>query len=119
MGQTARSNTIRLFRMGADAAPDAGQAQRPRVLVATDVAARGLDVAEISHVINFSVGVSIDNYIHRIGRCAEPPASPHYSVPTGAFRFAKVCPDWHTWLGVDVPAGRGSRTRLWWIPTNA
>jgi len=38
------------------------------VLVATDVAARGIDVADISHVVNFSVPKSYDDYIHRIGR---------------------------------------------------
>lgn len=39
-----------------------------RVLVATDVAARGLDVADISHVINYSLPQSYDDYTHRIGR---------------------------------------------------
>lgn len=38
------------------------------VLVATDVAARGIDVADITHVINFSVPKMFDDYIHRIGR---------------------------------------------------
>ena len=38
------------------------------VLVATDVAARGIDVADISHVINFSIPKAYDDYIHRIGR---------------------------------------------------
>lgn len=38
------------------------------VLVATDVAARGIDVADVSHVINFSVPKAYDDYIHRIGR---------------------------------------------------
>lgn len=38
------------------------------VLVATDVAARGLDVTDITHVINFSAPKSYDDYIHRIGR---------------------------------------------------
>jgi len=38
------------------------------VLVATDVAARGLDVADITHVINYSLPQSYDDYVHRIGR---------------------------------------------------
>lgn len=38
------------------------------ILVATDVAARGIDVADISHVINYSVPKVYDDYIHRIGR---------------------------------------------------
>lgn len=38
------------------------------ILVATDVAARGIDVADISHVINFTIPKQYDDYIHRIGR---------------------------------------------------
>jgi ATP-dependent RNA helicase RhlE len=38
------------------------------ILVATDVAARGIDIADITHVINFSVPKAYDDYIHRIGR---------------------------------------------------
>jgi superfamily II DNA/RNA helicase len=38
------------------------------ILVATDVAARGIDVIDITHVINFSVPKVYDDYIHRIGR---------------------------------------------------
>lgn len=41
-----------------------------RVLVATDVAARGIDVDGISHVINFDIPVEPDGYVHRIGRTA-------------------------------------------------
>jgi ATP-dependent RNA helicase RhlE len=39
-----------------------------KVLVATDVAARGIDVKDISHVINYSTPQTYDTYIHRIGR---------------------------------------------------
>lgn len=39
-----------------------------KVLVATDVAARGLDVSDITHVINFSVPQTYDDYVHRVGR---------------------------------------------------
>ncbi len=39
-----------------------------KVLVATDVAARGLDIADVSHVINFDVPATYEDYIHRIGR---------------------------------------------------
>ncbi|MCS4276878.1 ATP-dependent RNA helicase DeaD [Mycetocola sp. BIGb0189] len=58
---------------------DIAQAQRERtvnqlksgkldILVATDVAARGLDVERISHVINFDIPVDTESYVHRIGR---------------------------------------------------
>lgn len=39
-----------------------------RVLVATDIAARGLDISELSHVINYDVPNEPENYVHRIGR---------------------------------------------------
>lgn len=58
---------------------DVAQAQRERtveqlksgkldILVATDVAARGLDVERISHVVNFDIPVDTESYVHRIGR---------------------------------------------------
>jgi ATP-dependent RNA helicase RhlE len=43
---------------------------RVRVLVATDIAARGIDVKEITHVINFDLPNESESYVHRIGRTA-------------------------------------------------
>lgn len=56
-GQNTRINTINKFKEGGI-----------RVLVATDVASRGIDVSEVSHVINFDVPIIIEDYVHRIGR---------------------------------------------------
>ncbi|MGK6351822.1 DEAD/DEAH box helicase [Parapedobacter sp. DT-150] len=56
-GQNTRINAINAFKEGAI-----------RILVATDVAARGLDVSNVSHVVNFDVPVVIEDYVHRIGR---------------------------------------------------
>jgi ATP-dependent RNA helicase RhlE len=39
-----------------------------QALIATDVAARGLDISEVTHVINFQPPRDFDSYIHRIGR---------------------------------------------------
>jgi ATP-dependent RNA helicase RhlE len=44
------------------------KSSRVQVLVATDVAARGLDIADISHVINFDIPATYTDYVHRIGR---------------------------------------------------
>lgn len=56
-GQSTRINAYEAFKSG-----------ELRILVATDVAARGIDVTEVSHVINFEIGPNYENYIHRIGR---------------------------------------------------
>jgi ATP-dependent RNA helicase RhlE len=57
--QPQREKALRDFRNG-----------RARVLVATDIAARGIDVTGISHVINFDLPVEAESYVHRIGRTA-------------------------------------------------
>ncbi|MBL8377420.1 MAG: DEAD/DEAH box helicase [Burkholderiales bacterium] len=57
MNQGQRNRTLKGLRDG-----------RTRVLVATDVAARGIDVAGISHVINFDAPRQAEDYVHRIGR---------------------------------------------------
>jgi ATP-dependent RNA helicase RhlE len=48
---------------------------RFRVLVATDIAARGIDVEELGHVVNFDVPLVPDDYIHRVGRTARAEAT--------------------------------------------
>jgi ATP-dependent RNA helicase RhlE len=55
--QPQRESALRGFREG-----------RTRVLVATDIAARGLDVDSVSHVINYDVPAAPEDYVHRIGR---------------------------------------------------
>jgi ATP-dependent RNA helicase RhlE len=51
------------------------KAGRYRVLVATDIAARGIDVEELGHVVNFDVPLVPDDYIHRVGRTARAEAT--------------------------------------------
>ena len=46
-----------------------------RVLVATDIAARGIDIAELGHVINFDVPMVPEDYVHRVGRTARAQAT--------------------------------------------
>jgi ATP-dependent RNA helicase RhlE len=46
-----------------------------RVLIATDIAARGLDIDGISHVVNFDVPRNAEDYIHRIGRTGRADAT--------------------------------------------
>ncbi|WP_128547121.1 DEAD/DEAH box helicase [Larkinella soli] len=56
-GQNTRINSMEAFKEG-----------NIRVLVTTDVTARGIDVNEVSHVINFDVPLIYEDYVHRIGR---------------------------------------------------
>jgi ATP-dependent RNA helicase RhlE len=53
-----------------------------RVLVATDIAARGIDVAEIGHVVNFDLPHVPEDYVHRVGRTARAAASGRASTFT-------------------------------------
>jgi ATP-dependent RNA helicase RhlE len=62
--QNARERALADFKRGAT-----------RVLVATDIAARGLDIVDLSHVINYDLPDEPENYIHRIGRTGRAGAS--------------------------------------------
>merc|ERR1719223_402977 len=53
---------------GREQAMQAFRSSRATALVATDVAARGLDISEVKHVINYDMPMNIDDYVHRIGR---------------------------------------------------
>ena len=57
LSQTARETVLRRFRNG-----------RVTLLVSTDVGARGLDIADVSHVVNFDMPFDVTDYVHRIGR---------------------------------------------------
>ena len=124
LGQGAREQALRAFRSG-----------KVDVLVATDVAARGLDVDGISHVINYQAPEDEMTYVHRIGRTARAGASGTAvtfvdwdDVP----RWKLICDKLdlpfhepvetystspHLYLELDIPQGvtgvlpRGDRTR--------
>ncbi len=51
------------------------RASKVRVLVATDIAARGIDIDEVTHVVNYELPVVAESYVHRIGRTARAGAS--------------------------------------------
>ncbi len=62
--QTARERALANFKNG-----------RTRVLVATDIASRGIDVDDVTHVINYDLPYEPESYVHRIGRTARAGAS--------------------------------------------
>ena len=62
--QRARFNAMEAFRSG-----------EKSVLVATDIASRGIDVDDITHVVNFDMPIDTETYVHRIGRTARAGAS--------------------------------------------
>jgi superfamily II DNA/RNA helicase len=91
LGQAARERALRAFRNG-----------KVDILVATDVAARGLDVIGVSHVINYDCPEDADTYVHRIGRTGR----------AGATGIAVTFVDWedlprwrliNSTLGIGIP----------------
>jgi superfamily II DNA/RNA helicase len=87
LGQGARERALRAFRTG-----------KIDVLVATDVAARGLDVSGVTHVINYDCPEDPDTYTHRIGRTGR----------AGATGVAVTFVDWEDmprWVLIDKSIG--------------
>ena len=81
-GQNTRINTLNAFQAGT-----------VRILVATDVAARGIDVRQVSHVINLEVPTSPEAYIHRIGRTGRATNTGHaitLANPAEAYYIQKI-----------------------------
>ena len=92
--QPQRERALRDFRNG-----------RARVLVATDIAARGIDVTGVSHVINFDLPAEPESYVHRIGRTARAGAEGIAIAFCDPARAVDVAPDRET-DGREDP-GRG------------
>lgn len=80
--QGARNKALEYFKMG-----------KVAVLVATDIAARGLDIDELPHVVNFDLPQVPEDYIHRIGRTGRAGSS-------GA-ALSLVCPE-EAWMLVEI-----------------
>ncbi len=124
LGQGAREQALRAFRSG-----------KVDVLVATDVAARGLDVDDVTHVINYQAPEDEKIYVHRIGRTARAGKSgtaitlvdwddvPRWKLICDALGLPFHEPEEtystseHLYLELDIPAGatgvlpRADRTR--------
>ena len=81
-GQSARINAINAFKN-----------DEVRILISTDVSARGIDASKVTHVINFDVPTNYDDYIHRIGRTARAGndgVAITFLDPAEEWHFAKI-----------------------------
>jgi ATP-dependent RNA helicase RhlE len=84
LGRRLADGRIRIATLHADrsqeqrlAAVEGFRSGRVKVLVATDIAARGLDIDDIGYVINYEVPFSVDTYVHRVGRTGRAEATGH------------------------------------------
>lgn len=118
MGQGAREKSLEKFK-----------AEKANILVATDVAARGIDIEAVSHVINFDCPDDENSYVHRIGRTGRAGAS---GVAVTLIDWADL-PKWqrinsalglpfadpietyssseHVYVGLGIPAGTKGRLK--------
>ena len=92
--QTKRQRLIEQFKTGA-----------VDIVVATDVAARGLHIPEVSHVVNFDLPQNSEDYVHRIGRTARAGASGD-AISFGCESYAASLPDIETLIGRKIPVER-------------
>jgi ATP-dependent RNA helicase RhlE len=84
LGRRLADGRIRMATLHADrsqeqrlAAVEGFRSGRVKVLVATDIAARGLDIDDIGYVINYEVPGSVDTYVHRVGRTGRAEQTGH------------------------------------------
>ncbi len=73
-------------------------------LVATDVAARGLHIPDVSHVVNYDLPQDPEDYVHRIGRTARAGAAGD-AVSFGCEQYVESLPDIEAFIGQRIPVG--------------
>jgi ATP-dependent RNA helicase RhlB len=78
------------------------QENRITLLIATDVAARGLHIADVSHVINYDLPQDVEDYVHRIGRTARFGASGE-AISFICEEYAYSMPDIEDYIGQKIP----------------
>ncbi len=81
------------------------QAGELPVMVATDVAARGLHIADVSHVINYDLPQDAEDYVHRIGRTARAGARGD-AISFACEEYAFSLEDIQDYIGYEIPRGR-------------
>ncbi|MEK7356164.1 MAG: DEAD/DEAH box helicase, partial [Bdellovibrionota bacterium] len=84
--------------------------ERIRILVATDIASRGLDIDHIQHVVNYDLPMVTEDYIHRIGRTGRAGREGHsiaFVTPADGQKWARIC----KMQGLPAPRGGGGYSR--------
>ncbi|AWH88815.1 ATP-dependent RNA helicase RhlB [Limnobaculum parvum] len=81
------------------------------ILVATDVAARGLHIPEVTHVFNYDLPDDCEDYVHRIGRTGRAGASGH-SITLACEQYALNLPAIEQYIGHSIPVSRYSSEAL-------
>ncbi|MBT8141259.1 MAG: DEAD/DEAH box helicase [Gammaproteobacteria bacterium] len=72
------------------------------IMIATDVAARGLHVPDVTHVFNYDLPNNREDYVHRIGRTARAGASGH-ALSFGCDEYVMVLPEIEDYIGYKIP----------------
>ena len=98
--QNARERALDSFRDG-----------KAQVLIATDIAARGIDVPDITHVINFDLPNIPESYVHRIGRTARAGAEGD-AISLGCEDYVQSLPDIEAYIGRSLPRAAMSEDML-------
>jgi ATP-dependent RNA helicase RhlB len=80
------------------------QSGKLAVLVATDVASRGLHVPDVSHVVNYDLPQDAEDYVHRIGRTARAGATGD-AISFACETFAFTLPEIEDYIGNRIPTG--------------
>lgn len=75
------------------------------ILVATDVAARGLHIPAVTHVFNYDLPDDCEDYVHRIGRTGRAGASGH-SISPACEEYALNLPAIETYIGHSIPVSK-------------
>lgn len=75
------------------------------ILVATDVAARGLHIPAVTHVFNYDLPDDCEDYVHRIGRTGRAGASGH-SISLACEEYALNLPAIETYIGHSIPVSK-------------
>jgi ATP-dependent RNA helicase RhlB len=81
------------------------------VLVATDVAARGLHIPDVTHVINFDLPQDAEDYVHRIGRTARLGAAGE-AISFACENYAFHLPEIEKYIGYQIPMGEANAESL-------